>query len=93
MEFHVACTLELFEYHFIHLFREYTGFSPHAYVTRLRLDKAKDLMVSTTMNISEIAFAVGYANPLYFSRLFKRHTGLSPSRFRTGAGAEREEML
>ena len=83
----------LSEYHFIHLFREYTGFSPHAYVTRLRLDKAKDLMVSTTMNISEIAFAVGYANPLYFSRLFKRHTGLSPSRFRTGAGAEREEML
>lgn len=89
----LAMQCGLSEYHFIHLFREYTGFSPHAYVTRLRLDKAKDLMVSTTMNISEIAFAVGYANPLYFSRLFKRHTGLSPSRFRTGAGGEREEML
>ena len=49
-------------------------------------------MVSTTMNISEIAFAVGYANPLYFSRLFKRHTGQSPSQFRMGAGGEREEM-
>lgn len=87
----LAMQCGLSEYHFIHLFRDYTGFSPHAYITRLRLDKAKDLMVSTTMNISEIAFAVGYSNPLYFSRLFKRHTGVSPSRFRSGAGAEREE--
>lgn len=84
----------LSEYHFIHLFREYTGFSPHAYIIRLRLDKAKDLMASTTMNISEIAFAVGYSNPLYFSRLFKRRTGLSPTQFRSGAGlaVEREEL-
>ena len=75
----------LSDYHFIHLFKEFTGFSPHAYLTRLRLDRAKDLMVSTTMNISEIAFAVGYANPLYFSRLFRSHTGLSPSQFRSGS--------
>lgn len=83
----------LSEYHFIHLFRECTGFSPHDYIIRLRMDKAKDLMASTTMNISQIAFAVGYSNPLYFSRLFKRRTGLSPTQFRSGAGValEREE--
>ena len=68
--------------HFIHQFKDYTGFSPHTYQTRLRLEHAKELMGSTTMNIAEIAMAVGYDNPLYFSRLFHRHTGLSPSRYR-----------
>ena len=77
---------DLSQYHFIHLFREYTGMSPYAYLTRLRLERAKDLMTSTTMNISEIADAVGYGNPLYFSRLFHKHVGISPSRFREGAG-------
>jgi len=68
--------------HFIHQFKSFTGFSPHTYQTRLRLERAKELMYSTTMNISEIAFAVGYDNPLYFSRLFRRHMGLSPSEYR-----------
>ena len=69
---------DLSECHFIHLFREYTGEAPYAYLTRLRLEKAKDLMVSTTLTISEIAAAVGYPNPLYFSRLFKRYYGITP---------------
>ena len=77
---------DLSEYHFIHLFHEYTGEAPYAYLTRLRLEKAKDLMVSTTLNISEIAAAVGYPNPLYFSRLFRRHMGASPSQFRKAMG-------
>ena len=77
---------DLSEYHFIHLFQEYTGEAPYAYLTRLRLEKAKDLMVSTTLNISEIAAAVGYPNPLYFSRLFRRHMGVPPSQFRKAMG-------
>ena len=77
---------DLSEHHFIHLFHEYTGEAPYAYLTRLRLEKAKDLMVSTTLNISEIAAAVGYPNPLYFSRLFRRHMGVPPSQFRKAMG-------
>lgn len=73
--------------HFIHQFKEYTGFSPHTYQIRLRLERAKELMSSTTMNVSEIAFAVGYDNPLYFSRLFRRHTGMSPSEYRREVSA------
>lgn len=68
--------------HFLHQFHDFTGFSPHAYQTRLRMENAKDMMLSTTLNISEIARATGYDNPLYFSRLFHRYTGLSPSAYR-----------
>lgn len=79
--------------HFIHQFKDYTGFSPHTYQIRLRLERAKELMNSTTMNISEIAFAVGYNNPLYFSRLFRRHMGLSPSEYRREVSAPSDRMI
>ena len=68
--------------YFIHLFREYTGMSPLAYLTRVRMSRARDLLSSSTLSVSEIAAAVGYDNPLYFSRVFKNQTGLSPSAFR-----------
>ncbi len=73
--------------YFIHRFKNYTGTSPHSYQTQLRLERAKELMGSTTMNISEIAQAVGYDSPLYFSRLFHRYSGLSPSQYRSNLGA------
>lgn len=78
----LAAMCSLSEYHFIHCFKEFTGQSPHAYHISLRIEKAKELMSMTTMSISEAAFAVGYANPLYFSRLFRQYTGLSPTQFR-----------
>lgn len=79
----LAAMCSMSEYHFIHCFREFTGLSPHAYHIRLRIEKAKELLSMTTMSISEAAFAVGYSNPLYFSRLFKQYTGLSPTQFRS----------
>ena len=69
-------------YYFIHKFKEYTGNSPHTFLIRIRMDRAKTLLLSTNLSISEISFAVGYDNPLYFSRLFKKYTGSSPSEFK-----------
>lgn len=69
-------------YYFIHKFKEYTGSSPHTFLIHIRMDRAKDLLLSTNMPVSEISFSVGYDNPLYFSRLFKKYTGSSPSEFK-----------
>lgn len=79
-DFANACNLSV--YRFIHLFRQLTGLSPYAYQTRIRIDRARDLLLSTTLNIAEVAAMVGYGNPLYFSRLFHKHTGLSPTAFK-----------
>lgn len=70
------------ETHFIHLFREFTGLSPHAYVTRIRMDRARDLLSGSTLSVGEVARAVGYDNPLYFSRLFCAQTGYNPTNYR-----------
>lgn len=67
---------------FIRSFRRCTGMPPLQYLTSLRISKAKELLESTGYTVSEIGSIVGYDNPLYFSRIFKRQTGLSPARYR-----------
>ena len=67
---------------FRRLFHQRTGFSPLEYLTRLRLNHASQLMAETALSIAEIARAVGYEDPLYFSRLFRRKMGVSPTEFR-----------
>lgn len=69
----------LSKYHFIRLFRRYTGASPLAFKRNIRMEKAKHLLSDTTLTIAEISKIVGYSDPLYFSRAFKKHTGYPPS--------------
>ncbi|MBP6755009.1 MAG: substrate-binding domain-containing protein [Bacteroidia bacterium] len=53
------------------------------YINNFRLEKAKELLISTSMNISEIAYSCGFASPNYFSTTFKSKYGLSPKDFRS----------
>lgn len=52
------------------------------YINNFRLEKAKELLISTSMNISEIAYSCGFASPNYFSTTFKSKYGVSPKDFR-----------
>ena len=67
---------------FIQSFKQYTGTTPTQYLLFLRISNAKNLLENTSFNISEISRAIGYENPLYFSRIFKKQSGLSPSEYR-----------
>ncbi len=53
------------------------------YINNFRLEKAKELLISTSMNISEIAYSCGFASPNYFSTTFKSKYGLTPKDFRS----------
>jgi len=61
------------------LFREAYGVAPGAYRGQLRFRRARELLVSSQMNVSEVAYAVGFTDPLYFSRVFRKAFGLTPS--------------
>ena len=67
---------------FIRNFKEYTSSTPAQYLLSLRISNAQTLLENTAYNITEIANIVGYDNPLYFSRLFRKQCGMSPSEFR-----------
>jgi len=63
-------------------FKQLTGQTPMQYILALRIRNAIGLLESTDSNITEIAAIVGYDNPLYFSRLFRKQTGVSPTQYR-----------
>lgn len=75
---------ELFEGNYDYLnrmFKKMVGYTIMNYVTHLRLTKAKELMCSTSMSFSQIGYIVGIDDPYYFSKLFKKNTGMSPSQY------------
>lgn len=78
----IAKIYEMSEGHFIRSFKTYTGQSPNAFRITNRLEIASDMLLSTTMTVAEISSAVGFADPLYFSRLFKKYYKLSPYVYR-----------
>jgi AraC-like DNA-binding protein len=57
---------------------------PLGLLIRLRLQRAMDLLQQGTHNVAEAASAVGYDDPFYFSRLFRKHMGITPSSCRQG---------
>ena len=67
---------------FIGMFSRQMGISPIAYVTRVRINVARELLVSSDISITDIASACGYDDPLYFSRVFKKIAGCCPRDFK-----------
>lgn len=67
---------------FYRVFKQISGSTPLQYILKLRLSNAQNLLENSNLSIAEIASAVGYENPLYFSRLFHKHIGVSPSEYR-----------
>lgn len=65
-----------------HAFPEHTGFSPLKHAIHLRLQEACRLLALTDRKVADVAAAVGYKDAFYFSRLFKKHIGLSPDSYR-----------
>jgi two-component system response regulator YesN len=68
--------------YFSALFKQHTGDTFVEYLTRLRLEKAKQLLVGTQLKAYDIAERVGYADPQYFSVIFKRRIGMTPKEYR-----------
>ncbi len=67
---------------FRRIFKEYTDISPSYYQMDLKLQRAKDLLATTDINIKDIAYQLDFSSPDYFSTKFKHKTGLKPSEFR-----------
>ena len=63
------------------LFTKETGMTFSAYVRKIRMEKAKELLLTTDMKIYEVAVAVGYPEQKYFSKVFKEYTGVSAKQF------------
>ena len=69
-------------FHFSRSFTAHLGFAPFAFQRNLRVQRAQDLLSTTSLSIAAISDSVGISNPTSFTRLFRRFTGQSPRRYR-----------
>ena len=68
--------------YFSTVFSQTTGQSFISYLTAMRMQKAKELLRSTNMKLSDIALEIGYNEPNYFSHVFRKTTGMTPKEYR-----------
>ena len=73
------------------LFSERAGVSLREYINQLRINEARQLLLTTSKSIGEVASLVGYDNISYFSTVFRRQTGISPAEWKSGGSVSREE--
>ena len=66
------------------VFRALTGMTPTQYITKLRMSLAARLLRDATLSVGEVAEACGYGDMFYFSRVFRREMGVSPSAYHKG---------
>ncbi|MCY9657683.1 response regulator [Paenibacillus chondroitinus] len=88
----VAGHIHLNPSYFSALFKEQTGFTFSEYVTRSRIQKAKELLLQTRLTIADISEQIGYQTSKYFIKLFKDYEGISPNQYRKQANESEENM-
>lgn len=76
--------VSLSKYHLIRRFSASTGLTPGAYLTRVRIEKAMEMLRGTSLSIEVIAEQIGYSSGSYFIKAFRSLTGLTPGDFRSG---------
>jgi AraC family transcriptional regulator len=84
----MAATIHMSSFHFARTFKATTGETPHAYVTRLRVERAKELLRTSSRSMPAIARCVGFSSKSHFAAVFQRLTGISPRLFRSATLCE-----
>jgi AraC-like DNA-binding protein len=78
----VAKAANMSSYYFCKTFKRVTGLNFTDYLARVRIEKAKELLLNPNARVSEIVFEVGFQSITHFNRIFKRHVGKSPTEYR-----------
>ncbi|MBK7997343.1 MAG: helix-turn-helix domain-containing protein [Verrucomicrobia bacterium] len=79
----VAKAVNTSTFYFCKMFKKYTGLNFTNYLSRLRIEKAKNLLLNPNLRVSEIAYEVGFQSLTHFNRVFKKIIGQSPTEYRS----------
>jgi AraC family transcriptional regulator len=78
----LANILHISSHYFAHLFKRSTGYSPHKYIVKCRIERAKQLLQKRELSIIEICQQVGFQSQSHFTKLFRKHTQTTPKLYR-----------
>ncbi|MGL6343910.1 MAG: helix-turn-helix transcriptional regulator, partial [Waterburya sp.] len=73
---------QLSSHHFGKLFKQNMGVSPHQYVLKCRIERAKELLINRQISVVEIGQLVGFYDQSHFTNVFRRYTNLTPRQYR-----------
>lgn len=79
---HLAREIAVSRYHLSHVFSRFTGYTVSAFITSVRMEQAGSLVASTTDPLKQIAATTGYHDVHYFSKVFRKHYGMPPGKYR-----------
>jgi AraC family transcriptional regulator, arabinose operon regulatory protein len=86
----IASQLGISSCHLCHAFSAYYQISPYAYLTDLRMKEACRLLRNTHLSVQEIALSVGFSGSPHFCAKFRRHTGMTPGKYRHAGELQQE---
>lgn len=78
----IATMVGFSSFHLNRSFKKRTGNTPSMYLEKVRISKAKGLLLTTTLNTAEVGYQIGYQSMSSFYNAFKRNTGFPPNQFR-----------
>lgn len=77
----IAKIIGISPFHFSRLFKSYTGSPPHKYIMHVRTERAKEMLLTGSYTLSDIAYSLGLSSQSHFNSFFKRHSGKTPQQF------------
>ena len=80
----LASVAQMSPYYFARLFKQFIGAPPHQYLTKRRIEKAKQLLANKDLSILEVTQQIGLQSQSHFTNLFRRTVGKTPSAYRDG---------
>lgn len=78
----IASELHMSQYYFCRLFKRSTGVTPHQYLIQQRIEQAKQLLKRPELTVTAVALKCGFSNQSHLAKQFRKHTGMTPNRFR-----------
>ena len=84
----LASQVHMSPFHFARRFKQAVGTPPHAYITQVRIERAKRLLSGTNIPLIDVATRVGYRTQAHFTGVFHRYVGTTPRAYRVGSRKE-----
>jgi len=81
---HLAALAGISQFHFSRLFKQSVGMSPHKYVIKQRVERAKSLLKNPELSVTDIALSCGFNSHSHFGKYFRQFTGFTPKQYRAG---------
>ena len=88
---HLAAEVRMSQFHFARMFKEAMGEPPHEYITQVRMERAKQLLSSSSLPLRDVATRVGYQTQAHFTGVFHKRVGVTPRTFRVKGGPSQGE--